>query len=223
MAKAVIFDIDGTLVNSVDQHALAWQDTLRHFGKETGFEEVREQINQSGDQLMSVFLTPDQVERHGNDIKRYRKDLFHWKYLWQVRPFPQVRELCERLVLDGYQIALASSGQERDWDAYRDLINIDDLLDTGDFFSEENQLEPDVFRAAFHRLGDVYRDEVIAVADTCCDVEAAGRAGLRSIGLLCGGASEEQLRRAGCRDVYRNPAELLKRYHLSLLAEAEMY
>ncbi len=88
--KAVIFDVDGTLVNSVDLHAKAWQDTFQHFGHTRPFDEIRGQIGKGGDQLMPVFLSQEEVESKGQEIEKHRGDLFKKEYLSQVKPFPQV-------------------------------------------------------------------------------------------------------------------------------------
>jgi beta-phosphoglucomutase-like phosphatase (HAD superfamily) len=91
--RAVIFDVDGTLIDSVDLHARAWQETFRHFGREIPFAEIRGQIGKGGDQLMPVFLPEDEVERCGKEIEEHRKGLYKAKYLVQARPFPEVRSL----------------------------------------------------------------------------------------------------------------------------------
>ena len=93
MSKAVIFDIDGTLVDSVDLHAEAWQMAFRHFGHDLPFERVRSQIGKGGDQLMPVLLPKEEVERRGEEIEKYRLDLFRREYLPHVAAFPSVREL----------------------------------------------------------------------------------------------------------------------------------
>ena len=91
MIEAVIFDIDGTLVDSVDLHARAWQEALRHFGHEFGFEQVRHEIGKGGDQLLPDLLPPKVVTAQGEEIKAYRSELFKREYLGQVQPFPGVR------------------------------------------------------------------------------------------------------------------------------------
>jgi hypothetical protein len=111
LIKAVIFDIDGTLVDSVDLHAKAWQEAFAHFGHEVAFEEVRSQIGKGGDQLMPVFLSKKEIDRRGPEIEEYRSDLFKERYLPQVRAFPVVRALIKRIILNGQRIALGSSAK----------------------------------------------------------------------------------------------------------------
>src|SRR5438270_9067286 len=108
MLKAVIFDIDGTLVDSVDLHARAWQEAFRHFGVEIPYAQVRHQIGKGGDQLMPVFLSRAQLQQFGKQLEEFRADLYKRNYLSQVRAFPRVRELFQRIKADGKKIALAS-------------------------------------------------------------------------------------------------------------------
>src|ERR671932_1379597 len=114
MLKAVIFDIDGTLVDSVDLHAKAWQEAFRHFGREVPYEQVRHQIGKGGDQLMPVFFSKEELERFGEELEKFRGDLYKREYLPRVRAFPKVRELFERVKADGKRIALASSAKEEE-------------------------------------------------------------------------------------------------------------
>ncbi len=91
MIQAVIFDIDGTLVDSVDLHARAWQEALQDFGHEFPYEQVRHEIGKGGDELLPDLLPPKAVKAQGEDIKAHRAELFKRKYLPDVRPFPGVR------------------------------------------------------------------------------------------------------------------------------------
>jgi HAD superfamily hydrolase (TIGR01509 family) len=220
MLKAVIFDIDGTLIDSVDLHAEAWQEALRHFGHDLPFDRVREQIGKGGDLLMAALLPEEEVRRRGKEIERYRLDLFKREYLPRVKPFPGVRELFERIEADGLRIALASSAKKEELERYKQIAGIDDLLDaeTSSDDAEKSKPHPDIFEAALARLEGVEADEAIAVGDTPYDAEAAGKAGMRTIGLLCGGWPEAKLRAAGCVAIYRDPADLLRQYDTSPLA-----
>jgi phosphoglycolate phosphatase-like HAD superfamily hydrolase len=105
--KAVIFDVDGTLLDSVDYHAEAWRRAFAHFGHEVSFDDIRTQ--KGGDQILPVFLPKDVVEKRGKEIDHYRNDLFVREFLPKVWPFPKVRELFERILADRLKIALASS------------------------------------------------------------------------------------------------------------------
>jgi phosphoglycolate phosphatase-like HAD superfamily hydrolase len=101
MLQAVIFDIDGTLVDSVDLHARAWQQALADFGHPVAFEEARQQIGKGGDQLLPVFLSPAELRTVGRQINETQGRIFKENYLPRVRPFPKTRELVARIVEDG--------------------------------------------------------------------------------------------------------------------------
>ncbi|MGE8129278.1 HAD family hydrolase [Methylobacterium sp. D53M] len=218
--RAVIFDIDGTLLDSVDLHARAWVEAFAHFGVETGFAEVRRQIGKGGDELMPVFLSEERIAREGETIEAYRSDLFKRRYLSEVRPFPGVRPLFEHIRSAGLKIALASSGKRSEVEHYTEILEIGDLVDvaTSSDDADRSKPHPDIFEAALAKLDGVPPDAIIVVGDTPYDAEAAAKAGLRTVGLLCGGFPEADLRAAGCAAIYRDPEDLLDRFAESPLA-----
>ena len=218
--KAVIFDVDGTLIDSVDLHAQAWVAALAEFGHTVPFQDVRRQIGKGGDQLMPVFLSKSEIEEIGDKLEQRRGVLLKERYLHRIRPFPAVRELAQRVIADGKTIALASSAKEDELEQYKKIANIVDLIDveTSSDDARKSKPHPDIFSAALSRLGMAQPDQAIAVGDTPYDAEAAAKAGLRTIGLLCGGWSEEDLKKAGCIAVFSDPADLLGRYEESPLS-----
>jgi HAD superfamily hydrolase (TIGR01549 family) len=218
--KAAIFDIDGTLVDSVDLHAEAWQLTFEKFGKAVSFTDVRRQIGKGGDQLLPVFLSPIELEEFGKELETYRSELFKREYLPRVKAFPNVRELFERLRQDDKRLALASSAKEAELERYKTIAHINDLIEaeTSSDAAEKSKPHPDIFEAALSKLHDVSPDQVIAVGDTPYDAIAAARANLRTIGMLSGGWSEAELRKAGCVAIYQHPADLLAHYEDSPFA-----
>jgi HAD superfamily hydrolase (TIGR01549 family) len=220
MTDAIIFDVDGTLLDSVDFHAKAWQETFARHGIDVTVEAVREQIGKGSDQLMPVFVPKDVLDRDGQAIKDERTELFREKYLSRVKPFPKVRELFERLTRDGKRVVLASSGSRDEVEEYKRIAGIADLIedDTSSDDAERSKPHPDIFLAALEKLGDVDKAAVVVVGDTPYDAEAAGKAGLRTVGVLCGGFPADALRAAGCVELYRDPADLLARYEHSPLA-----
>src|SRR4051794_38873089 len=121
MIRAAIFDVDGTLIDSVDAHARAWQLALEHFGHNEPFEKVRHQIGKGGDQLMPVFLSKQELEEKGEALEKYREDLFKRDFMPHLRPFPQVRELFENLRANGVKAVLASSAKGDELDYYKKL------------------------------------------------------------------------------------------------------
>ncbi|MBS0640665.1 MAG: HAD family hydrolase [Acetobacteraceae bacterium] len=220
MPTAIIFDVDGTLVDSVDLHARSWQQAFRDFGHEIEYQEIRNQIGKGGDQLMPVFLTSLEFQEKGEALEQHRKKLLTEHYLSQVRAFPGVRALFERIRQDGVRIVLASSAKADELGVYKQRAQIEDLLEdeTSSDDAEKSKPYPDIFQAALGRLGNPDPAEVLVVGDTPYDAEAAGKAGLRTIGVLCGGFPEASLRAAGCIALYRDPEDLLARYDQSPLA-----
>ena len=220
MLEAVIFDVDGTLVDSVDLHARAWQDAFRHFGKDIPFEKIRYQIGKGGDQLMPVFIPREELQKIGEEIQDYRSKVYKAKYLQHVKPCPGVRQLFERIKRDGRRVALASSAEKDEFEANLKLLQIGDLLDasTSSHDAERSKPFPDIFEAALARLDGVKADRAIAVGDTPYDADAALQAGLRIIGMRCGGFPEDELRSRGCLEIWQDPEDLLREYHRSLLA-----
>ena len=220
MVRAVIFDVDGTLVDSVDLHAQAWQEAFRDFGHDIDFGRIRSQIGKGGDQLMPVFWSEAEIADKGEALQKHRSDILKSRYLEKITPFPQVRALFERLIADGRQIALASSAKGPELEYYKKVADIADLTDaeTSSDDAERSKPHPDIFQAAIGRLCGVEARDMIVVGDTPYDAEAAGKAGLRTIGFLCGGFPEADLRAAGCIAIYRDPADLLAQYDRSPIA-----
>ena len=210
---AFIFDIDGTLIDSVDLHAHAWQQALAHFGYDIPYKDVRSQIGKGGDQLMPVFVPRNDLDRIGEKLEKYRGELFKREFMPRVKPFPRVRELFQRIKADGFRIALASSANGDEVTHYKKLLNIADLLDAETSASdvESSKPCPDVFEAALEQA-KTDPEHALVIGDTPYDAIAARRAGLRTVGVLCGGFPETDLREAGCLEIYRDPADLLDRY-----------
>jgi HAD superfamily hydrolase (TIGR01509 family) len=220
MVRAVIFDMDGTLVDSVDLHAKAWQDAFRDFGHEFEFKAIRNQIGKGGDQLLPVFLTRQEIVEKGPDLEKHRGDILKERYLSKIKPFPKVIELFERIRANKIKIALASSAKAEELQTYKKIAGIEGLIDaeTSSDDATKSKPAPDIFQAALAKLKGVHKSEVVAVGDTPYDAEAAGKAGLSSIGFRCGGFAEAGLRDAGCIAIYDGPADLLAQYDASVLA-----
>ncbi|HEV7868900.1 MAG TPA: HAD family hydrolase [Chthoniobacteraceae bacterium] len=211
MIRAAIFDVDGTLVNTVDFHAEAWQRAFQHFGKEVAFADVRAQIGKGGDQLMPVFLSKEEIEERGEEISKWRTELFAKEYMPRVQGFPKVRELFQELLANGLRIALASSAIGKELQTYKDRAEIADLIDTetSKDDAEKSKPHPDIFEAALDRLGNLPPEQAIVIGDTPYDIEAAAKAGLQTIAVRCGGFPEETLQ--GAVAIYDDPADLLAR------------
>ena len=220
MIQAVIFDVDGTLIDTVDLHAACWIEALKHFDIDVPFEDMRVQIGKGGDQILHGLIPPDMVDERGEEIQAFRSDLFKRDYMHEARAFPGVRELFKRIRVAGQQAVLASSATADELDLYKEIAGIADLIDgaTSSDDADRSKPFPDIFQAALAKLASVGPNEAVVVGDTPYDAEAARKAGLKSVGVLCGGFPEEALRSAGCIAVFQSPADLLDRYDRSPLA-----
>ena len=219
MIHAVIFDIDGTLVDSVDLHALAWHDAFRHFGHDVTFEQARSQIGKGGDQLIPTFLTKQEMSDHGEELEAWQAEVFKSSYLDLVRPFSAVAQLIECVRAIGLKVAVASSAKEDDVKTYLKIAGVTHLVDVISSSSDADQSKPapDIFESVLAKL-QLGGPEAIAVGDTPFDVQAATKAGLSSIGVLCGGFAEAALRAEGCIAVYPGPASLYACFSTSPIA-----
>jgi HAD superfamily hydrolase (TIGR01509 family) len=220
--KAVLFDIDGTLLDSVDVHAESWVRTFAHFGIKADFREVRGHIGEGADRLLPVFLPKETSEARKKEIEDFRSRLFKTDYLRRVRPFPKVKELLERIKEDGRKVALASSCTEEEIGEYEKIAAIAGVVDcesTSDD-AQASKPAPDIFLKAVERVAPITAQECIVIGDTHYDGEAANKAGIPFIGVLCGGSSERQLREAGAVAIYKDPADLLIRYSASPICQA---
>jgi len=215
--EAVIFDVDGTLVDSNDFHVRAWDRAFRQFGKQFPVEKLRENVGKGADQYLPSFLSPEELETIGPKIDKLRSEIFQKEYLPQVRPFPNVRDLLERIRRDEKRIALASSGKKNDLRVIKKITEIEDLVDCEVSADEADRSKPapDLFAATLQKLDNLRADRAIAVGDTPYDAQAANKVGVPTIGLLCGGFSEQKLREAGVIAIYRDPADLLNHYEIS--------
>jgi HAD superfamily hydrolase (TIGR01509 family) len=216
----VIFDIDGTLVDSVDLHAQCWQAAFEHFGYKIPFDAIRSQIGKGGDQLMPVFLPPEILKTRGKEIENYRKALYLRDYLPKVKAFPGVPELFKVIRERGQKIALASSASDEELERYKRLIPMEDFVHaatTADD-AEHSKPHPDIFEAALDKLA-LPPARAIAVGDSPYDAVAARRAGVNTVGVLCGGFPEKVLRDAGCIAIYRDASHLLRSYDQGPLAD----
>lgn len=219
MIKAVIFDVDGTLIDSVDVHAKAWAWAFSRHGHNIPFEDIRGQIGKGADQLVPEFLTPEQMESYGKQLEEDRQMFFKDEYYHHLKAFPMVRELFERIIADGKKIVLASSAKKDELEHYEQIANVQDLIgaSTSSDDAEKSKPHPDIFHAAMEKLEGIGPDEVMVVGDTPWDAEAAGKAGLKTVGFLCGGFDEDVLKAAGCVAIYAGPSDLLARFDESPL------
>ena len=157
MIKAVLFDIDGTLLDSVDLHAESWVRTFAHFGIAAKFQEVRNHIGEGADRLLPAFLPKGTSMVRQKEIEQYRSHLFKTNFLPRVQPFPKVKELFEHIKKDGRKVALASSCTEEEIAEYEKIAAISDIVDcesTSDD-ARSSKPAPDIFLKAVERVAPI--------------------------------------------------------------------
>jgi HAD superfamily hydrolase (TIGR01549 family) len=208
---AFLFDLDGTLVDSVYQHVLAWREALEAGGIQLAVWRIHRQIGMSGGlfvnallretgQTVSSELAEHLQQRHGEAFKRYAS---------QVRPLPGARELLSYLTTSGVPWAVATSGRMESASLSLQLLGItDDVPIVTRDLVQYAKPDPDLFLAAAEKLGVSIHDSVV-VGDSIWDLLAARRAHALGVGLLSGGYGREELERAGAYRVYNDPADLL--------------
>jgi phosphoglycolate phosphatase-like HAD superfamily hydrolase len=193
---------------------------MTKFGHDVSFEQARGQIGKGGDKLIPHFLSEDAQRDHGKEMDEWRSSRFKSEYLPLVRPFSAVPDLFRRVKDAGIRIAVASSAKKDELDKYLDIAGIGDLVEVTTCSDDvkESKPAPDIFEAVLNKLEIEGRDAV-AIGDTPYDAEAARKANIATIGVLCGGFTESSLRQAGCVQVYPGPAALLACFGDSLLAK----
>lgn len=216
MIRAVLLDVDGTLVDSNDAHARAWVDVGDEFGYEIEFGRVRWLIGMGGDRVLPELTGLEEESDEGRRILKRRGEIFRERYLARLQPFPAVHELLERMRADGRRLVVATSADEDDLGALLEQARLAELIDasTNSDEAEDSKPAPDIVQAALRKAA-VPAGQVVMIGDTPYDVKAAQRAGVRIIGLRCGGWNDREL--AGAIEVHDDPAALLRDYDRSIL------
>jgi len=209
--KVALLDIDGTLIDSNDQHAQAWVDVGREFGIDIDYAHVRRLIGMGGDKVLPQVAGLEEDSPRGEKIKERRGEIFRETYLPKLKPFPHARELLRRLRDDGWMLVVATSASKDDMDGLLKQAGIKDLIEekTSSSDAEESKPDPDIVQAAL-KTADARPEQAVMLGDTPYDVEASGRAGVRCVALRCGGWGDAELGDAVA--VYDDPADLLARY-----------
>ena len=218
MPDVLLTDIDGTLVDSNALHAEAWRRTFEHFGIQIRFDEAWRQIGKGGDKVIALFVPEADREQLEKPLKEFRKEIFHRDYMPRMVAFSQANELLRRVRSVGMKIALATSSEKEDLAVYGNLVGMDDLVDEASSSADAkaSKPDPDIFAAALKKV-NMRPQQAIALGDTPWDAEAAGKLGIPVIGLTSGGWKEDDLRAAGCVEVWQDPADLLLHFDKSAL------
>ncbi|MFA6156501.1 HAD family hydrolase [Mesorhizobium sp.] len=210
---AILFDIDGTLVDSNDLHVLAWEEAFLGAGKRFERQVIHDQIGKGADMLVPTLIPEANAETQ-KELGQAQGRIFREKYLRQVRPFPNARELLAHAHGLGQQVALASSASEDDLVHYLDLLKARNIVaaTTSSADVERTKPAPDIFSTALAKLPGVSPRQAIVVGDTPYDVEAARKIGISTVALRSGGFSDDVLDKAGSIAIYDDVAALLADY-----------
>jgi HAD superfamily hydrolase (TIGR01549 family) len=208
LTTAAIVDVDGTLVDTNYHHALAWQRAFRAHGVSIPAWLAHRHVGMGGDKLVGA-VAGDDVERALGDRIRETEGELYMQMVDEVEPLPGARELLAALADRADSVVLASSAREQEVELYLDLLDARDLVSdwTTSADVEATKPEPDLVRVA---LAKGNADEALMIGDTVWDCEAAARAGVPIVAVLCGGFGAAELREAGARAVFDSPAALRK-------------
>jgi HAD superfamily hydrolase (TIGR01549 family) len=206
---AAILDIDGTLVDTNYQHALSWYQAFRQHDVLLPVWRIHRHIGMGGDQMVKA-LAGDAVEADRGDDIRAAEGALYLAAIESTESFEGARELIEDLKAAGRQVVLASSAKAKEVDHYLDLLDARELVDSWTTSADVEQTKPapDLVQTALEKLDG---EEAVMVGDTPWDVEAADKAGVKTITVLTGGFSEQELREAGAIAVFESIRELRER------------
>ncbi len=206
---AVLFDVDGTLVDSSYIHTLAWWQAFRQAGYDVPMASIHRSVGMGGDRILARLLPEDRDADGDADIMTSHAAVF--STFWpSLRRFDGARELLVQCHDSGLAVALASSARDRDLEVLRGTIDADAHIHaaTSSADARESKPAPDILVAALETLG-VAAANAVYVGDAVWDIYAAAALDIPAIGLTCGGTSEAELRAAGAVEVYENPRSLL--------------
>jgi len=208
--SGVIFDMDGTLLDSNELHIASWQQALEKFGKHFNHEQIHRQIGQGGDNLLPSLLSKEEYAFMGNAIEEEKLNLYlKHGMINYARPFAMVPELLKSLQAEHIKIAIATSCKREELERCLQILNIRELVDVTVCADDvmESKPNPAVFFVAARRL-NVPVSRIIVVGDTPYDVIAARLIGLPCIGVLSGGFSRDILQKVGAVAVYKDIADI---------------
>jgi HAD superfamily hydrolase (TIGR01509 family) len=215
--EAALLDVDGTLIDSNYQHALAWYRAFRRYGIVLPVWRVHRAIGMGGDQLVPA-LAGEKVDKEKGDEIRETRDPIYKELLSEVEPLHGAHDLIVDLKERGVRVVLASSSPKDELEHYLELLDAEDLADASTTKDdvEATKPAPDLVRAALAKAG-VEADRAVMVGDARWDVEAAAKAGVETLCVMTGGWSKQELREAGAAAVFESADELRRRLDETLL------
>jgi HAD superfamily hydrolase (TIGR01509 family) len=220
LKRSILFDIDGTLVDSNDAHVAAWQRALAAEGFAFTWTQIHGQIGKGGDNLLPSLL-PNASSETRERIEQAHANIYRRDFLRRVEPFPGAKEILRHLADRGHSLVLASSASRAEVDHYVVLLGADGLLSGTTCKDDVRHSKPcpDIFAEALRRSGSEAENAVV-IGDAPYDVIASRKAGIAAIALLSGGFDEEELQACKPAAIYRDVAELDADYERSPLAIA---
>ncbi|MDQ0824244.1 HAD superfamily hydrolase (TIGR01509 family) [Arthrobacter sp. B2I5] len=208
--RGVLFDVDGTLIDSSYIHTIAWWGAFRQYGHDLPMAAIHQLVGMGGARLVDNLLPADRDRDEDGDIMASHGALYasHWPSL---RAFDGAKDLLGQCHSGGLAVALASSARERDLQVMRSVLDADSFIDaaTSANDAKESKPAPDILEAALAAAG-VDAADAVYVGDAVWDMKAAAALGIPSIGVTCGGIQASQLREAGAVEVYDGPRHLLE-------------
>ncbi|MFI6074701.1 HAD family hydrolase [Actinoplanes sp. NPDC051343] len=209
MRSGVLFDVDGTLVDTTYLHTVAWWEALRQHDADVPMAEIHRAIGMGSDKLLDHLLGDDR-DRSDDDMMSSAHDILYGAWWERLRPLPGAAELLRAVAKRGPAVVLASSAKEAELKKLRQVIDADDVITaaTSSSDAEQSKPAPDILQAALQQ-SDVDPHRAVFVGDSVWDVKAAARLEIPCIGLTCGGSSAAELSEAGTIANYDNPAALL--------------
>jgi HAD superfamily hydrolase (TIGR01549 family) len=207
----LMFDVEGTLVDCVQEMLSCWQRTFRRFGFEFSIPKLHRHSGRDPNDMIKLLLPSEDAERLSKPLKEENGKLYRAECLPKVKAFPEVKALFEEMEIARCARGLVTSCAKDELDHYLDLMGIGnsvDLIVCGEEVDRQKP-HPDLINLALKRAERDPSDATM-IGDTPFDTRAAKAAGVASVGVLCGGFSIRELQKAGCRLVYRDPAHMRK-------------
>lgn len=213
--RAVLFDIDGTLVDSNDAHVAAWCTAFAEEGFHFDRATIHAQVGKGGDNLVPSLI-PDAPEEVQERVDHAHGEIYKREYLDSVKPFPHARDLLARTSNAGKAVVLASSASRPEVDHYIELLDAGEIIDGATSKDDVGHSKPcpDIFEAALKQAG-VGPGEAIVVGDTPHDIRAARRTGVDTIALRSGRFPESVLEAESPVAIYDDAADLLAKFEIS--------
>jgi HAD superfamily hydrolase (TIGR01509 family) len=212
--RGVLFDIDGTLLDTSYLHTIAWWQAFRDAGHEVPMREIHRAIGMGGDKLIPHLIGKDDDDISTGHAHHYAP------FLERLVAFDGAADLLRECRSRGLTVVLATSAKSWPLDRLRRAIGADDAIEhiTDADDVQESKPAPDIVQAALTKSG-LAPEQAVMVGDTKWDVESAASCGVACVGMLTGGWSEDELRDAGAAEVYTGPRDLLERLDASVLVK----